>query len=108
LCSSVYQKQQLPQPPKPGKPKPLWKKPKWWNPKPKWWKPLWKPNGKACALVAANGPDANSTITAAIATMLRAIPVFEFIKIRYGRLDNKDDDESHYWVSFVVFVIHFI
>jgi hypothetical protein len=31
---------------------------------------------KACTLVAAKGPDANSTITAAIATMLKATPVF--------------------------------
>jgi len=58
-------------PPHPGKPP----KPKWWKPKPK---PLWKsPNPpEACALVAANGPDANRAITAAIAMMLKAIPVF--------------------------------
>jgi hypothetical protein len=51
--------QQQPPQPKPGKPK-----------------PLWKPPGKACAFVAANGPDANSTITAAIAAMLKATPVY--------------------------------
>ena len=34
--------------------------------------------------LAANGPDANSTMTAAIATMLKATVVFEFIRICYG------------------------
>ena len=41
-----------------------------------------RPNGKACAL-ATKGPDANSAITATIATMMKVIPVFEFIKKRY-------------------------
>ena len=59
------------------KSKPIWK-PKWWKPK-----PLWK--GKACAWAAANGPEANSTITAAIAATLKATPVFEFINVRYAR-----------------------
>ena len=68
MCSSLYQKQQPPQPPKPSKPK-----------------PLWKPPGKACASVAANGPEANSKITAAIAATLKATPVFEFINVRYAR-----------------------
>ena len=36
-----------------------------------------------CACVAAKGPEANSTITAAIAATLKAIPVFEFINVRY-------------------------
>jgi hypothetical protein len=35
--------------------------------------------------------------------MLKANPFFEFIKIRYWGLDNKDD-ECHFWISFVVFV----
>ena len=57
------------EPPKPPKPPKRWKpKPKWrWKPKPKPWpKPLWKPPNipKACALDAANGPDANGPITA--------------------------------------------
>jgi hypothetical protein len=46
--------------------------------------PPWNPpKGKACAL-ATKGPDANSAITAAIATMLKVIPVFEFINNCYG------------------------
>jgi len=36
----------------------------------------------ACML-STKGPDENSAITAAIATMLKANPFFEFIKIRY-------------------------
>ena len=47
--------------------------------------PRWKPaKPKACACwFATIGPDANNTITAAIAVVLKAIPVFEFINVHY-------------------------
>ena len=47
--------------------------------------PRWKPaKPKACACwFAAIGPDANGTITAAIAVVLKAIPIFEFINVHY-------------------------
>ena len=48
-------------------------------------KPLWRP--KACASWATTkGVAANTAITAAIVTILKAIPVFEFISICYEYL----------------------
>jgi hypothetical protein len=41
------------------------------------------------------GPDANSNTAAAIAAILNATYVFEFINICYERSDNKDNDEFH-------------
>ena len=108
FCVFQQQPPQPPQPPQPqpGKPKPRWKPKPWPKPNPRW-KP---PKGKACAL-ATNGPDANSAITAATATILNAT-LFEFINICYEwliiKMMTNSISEYHSWyLSYSIYKTRF-